>query len=313
MAHFKKGAKITLSNKTAVVIDEFIASGEQADVYRAHIVGTNKPVALKHFYHDGYANNKDGFYKKVKELTDKPSPHPELCWPIAITEQAPDKSFAYIMPFADGYKSLAGIIKNTEKQPTEHKVALLIKIALILDALHSNGLVFGDTSHRNILYKVENGNISVKFIDCENVSAKGEFYGLRGSERYQAPELLVKNFTNELYPNTKQTDCFAFQVLAFRILLRRHPLDGKRTRSIRADDLKAYKEFFGIRPRFIFDGTENSPDDNPLVTKRWLALPEPLKDYFKSAFSQKSLVYQPETRPDIKSFLRAALASYYTK
>lgn len=311
MAHFKKGSKVVMSKKTVVIIDKFIGNGSQADVYKAHIVGTNTPVAFKHFYHDGYASNKDGFYRKVRELTEKVSPHPDLCWPIAITNQAKDKSFAYIMPFANGYNSLADIINNVEKLIPEHKAVLLVKIARVLDTLHSSGLIFGDISHLNILYKIENGNILIKLIDCENISEKGEFYGLRGSERYQPPEFLVKNFNNELYPNTKHSDCFAFHVLAFRVLLRRHPLDGKRTRSVRIDDPQAYTEFFGIRPRFIFDGNENEVDDNPMIIKRWNELPEPLKEYFRTAFSQKSLVYQTETRPDTKSFIRAALMSYY--
>lgn len=50
MAHFKEGSKVVLSKKTVVVIDKFIGNGSQADIYKAHLLGTDTPVAFKHFY-----------------------------------------------------------------------------------------------------------------------------------------------------------------------------------------------------------------------------------------------------------------------
>ncbi|MBO7217353.1 MAG: hypothetical protein J6V50_01485 [Clostridia bacterium] len=312
MAHFKQNAKVKLCDpaKNRVVIDEFIGSGSQADIYKAHIESSKKLVAAKHCYFR-FANNKNGFYNKVVELTKTPCPHPDLCWPEAVSRLAPDKSFVYTMPLVEGYKSLAGVINNTDNLSTGYKIVLLTKIALVLETLHSKGFVFGDISHNNILYKIEkDGNLSVKFIDCENISSKTEFYGLRGSERYQAPELLIPTFDGSFSPPTTYSDRFAFQVLAFRVLIRRHPLDGKLTRSVRIDNPEAYREFFGIRPKFIFDGSENAPDDNPKIAERWNALPEPIKDFFKISFSQKCLVSSPAARPPIKAFLNAALAAY---
>lgn len=310
MAHFKEGTKVTISNGTSYKIEmlELIGSGNQADIYKAKNKETNEFVAAKHCYYR-FANDKVNFYKKVFELSKTPAPHPDLCWPQGVSKLAADKSFVYTMPLVGSeYKSLSGVIKNKDGLTVKQKVILLKKAALILDALHTKGYVFGDISHNNILYKIDkNGDVYVKFIDCENISNRNEFFGMMGSEKYQPPEMLIPDFKGNYATPTKESDIFAFQVLAFRVLIRRHPLDGEQARSRRADDNTAYKQFYGMCPRFIFDGTENSP--NKTIETRWEALPYPMQVFFKNAFSQSCLLNK-NSRSDMKTFLKMLEISY---
>lgn len=312
MAHFDKGDMIPFRNEqnTVLRVDELIGSGSQADVYRALDILSGCYVAAKHCY-GPYADNKDLFYQKVKVLARNAPPHPDLCWPMAVSPLTKDKTFVYTMPLLKGYRCLTGVITGKDQLTDQQKAQIIYKAAAVMMALHEKKFVHGDISDRNIMYRLESdGSISVKFIDCENISLPGFSFGLQGSGKFRAPELLLPDPDRDddrPQPPSKSSDCFAMQVLALRCFLRRHPLDGELARSRRADDHDGFLEYYARNPRFIFDGTTNSPGPN--VTAKWKKLPMPMQIYFRDAFSQRSL-HHKECRSGMEE-LRCCLSLSY--
>ena len=67
MSYFERGDCLTVGGDR-IVIDEFLSSGMQADVYRVIDVDRGKHgkhMVIKHLYGD-YCNNKKLFFNKVK-------------------------------------------------------------------------------------------------------------------------------------------------------------------------------------------------------------------------------------------------------
>lgn len=292
MAHFNPNDMVPFhdQDRTVLRMGQLIGSGSQADVYLALDILQNRYVAAKHCY-GNYANNRELFYKKVRALARHDSPHPDLCWPANVSPLTKEKSFLFTMPLLEGYRPLTGVITGKDGLTMAQKVRLLYDAADILRSLHEKKFVYGDISDRNILYRLEpDGRIRVKFVDCENITLPGFSFGLQGTGKYRAPELLLPDPDREDgHPQAPSihSDAFAFQVLAFRVLLRRHPLDGELARSCRADDHEGFLEYYARQPRFIFDGNLNPP--GPEVTKKWKQLPALMQVYFQDCFCQRSL------------------------
>ncbi len=312
MAHFKVNDIVPFHDKrnTVLKMEQLIGSGAQADVYKAYDILNRQYVAAKHCY-GAYASNKGLFYKKVQALSQHPAPHPALCWPIALSPLTKNASFLYIMPLLDGYRPVTGVINRTDKLTELQKAQLLMKLAEALDALHSRKFVYGDISAQNILYRIDaDGSVDVRLIDCENVSLPGFSFGLQGSGRFRAPELLLPDPSREdggPQPPSVYSDAYAFQVLAFRVLLRRHPLDGALSRTVPMDDHEGFLRYYARAPLFIFEGTKNDP--GPRVTANWEALPQPMQLFFRYCFSQKAL-HHKEERLGMKEFMLILKKSY---
>lgn len=292
MAHFKAGDIVPFHDKpnTVLRIDKLIGAGTQADVYAALDIMNSTHVAVKHCY-GPYAENKPLFYKKVQLLASHSAPHPDLCWPGSVSPLTREHSFLYTMPLLSGYRTLTGAITNEDNLTGQQKAVILYKAAQVLQKLHDQKFVYGDISDRNIMYRIDpSGEIDVKFIDCENITLPGFSFGLQGSGKFRAPELLLPDPNrDDGRPQSPsiESDVFAFQVLAFRVLLRRHPLDGELARSRRADDHDGFLEYYARNPRFIFDGKTNPPSD--AIARKWSCLPDPMKIFFMDSFSQRCL------------------------
>ena len=312
MAHFQKDDIVPFRDgqNTVLRMGEMIGSGSQADVYCGLDILQRRYVAVKHCY-GPYADRKELFYKKVQTLARHAPPHPDLCWPISVSPLTKDKAFLYTMPLLEDYRTLTGVITGRDALTDQQKAVILNKAARILQALHDGGFVYGDISDRNIMYRMEHdGTVSVKLIDCENVTLPGSSFGVQGSGKYRAPELLLPDPDREdgrPQPPSFFSDLFAFQVLAFRVLLRRHPLDGELARSRGADDHESFLEYYARKPRFIFDGKTNSP--GPRITRKWEMLPRPMQDYFRICFCQEAL-HRKESRPDMAALCRCLTKSY---
>ncbi len=294
MPHFKNGAIVPFrdANDTIVKMGKLIGSGSQGDVYEAMDIRDGCRVAVKHCY-GLYASDRELFYEKVKLLAASKPPHPDLCWPIAVSPFTSGGSFLFCMPLLENYRALTGVITGRDPLTEDQKAVLAYKIAKIFRSLHSQGFILGDVSDRNILYRRDSatGEIHVKVIDVDSLGMDGRgSLGMNGSGKYRAPELLLPDpARRDGRPGcpTKESEYYAIACLVFRIFLRRHALDGEYARSFRADDPEGFLEAYARNPRFIFDGTDNDP--GPVVTSKWERLPHPMQLYFRVAFSRHSL------------------------
>lgn len=82
MPYFREGDCITVGNER-IVVEKFLSSGMQADVYRVVNFDKKKHMVIKHLYGD-YCSNKKLFYRKVKLLSTHSAPHVRLIWPKEV-------------------------------------------------------------------------------------------------------------------------------------------------------------------------------------------------------------------------------------
>lgn len=111
----------------------------------------------------------------------------------------------------------------TRTGSTRRRLIALSKCASILARLHSTGLVYGDISTNNVFIG-EDDSREVWLIDADNMRFEqvkgGSTFITRG---YGAPEVVRGNDASR-----PRTDCWAFAVMAFKILALCHPFKGKK-------------------------------------------------------------------------------------
>mgnify|MGYP002576749739 FL=1 len=300
MSYFERGDCLTVGGDR-IVIDEFLSSGMQADVYRVIDVDRGKHgkhMVIKHLYGD-YCNNKKLFFNKVKILSTHPAPHARLIWPQGVSafDEKTD-SFVYLMEeVPEEYEPIALIMKHQNRLTAEQKIQICIQMAEVFSSLGSNGFIYSDISGTNIRYGIDsNGRTDVRVIDCDNVSLRGESLGVAGSGLFRAPEVMLG-----CSAPTEFSDAYALTVAVFRILIGSHPLDGIYThRQPLTPEL--VQEYFGKTPEYIFsEGTKNGPTEE-YYRERFEHLPPQLQLYFNVMFSKESL-HHPEKRPTAQMLL----------
>lgn len=177
-----------------------------------------------------------------------------LSQPLAIL-----KSHAgYVMTFMNGMKSFESFLKLKETIETipswlcdddgkpvlnaeiwanycisgglRTRLHALYKVSELLASLHMNGLVYGDISAGNLMYKRSGQQILGGLIDADNINfaGKSKTYFTPG---YGAPEIVTGNNGATIF-----SDAYAFAVAAFYILTMMHPFKGSKVIGAAADD-----------------------------------------------------------------------------
>jgi|GEM_PF-1199604 Uncharacterized protein with protein kinase and helix-hairpin-helix DNA-binding domains len=97
----------------------------------------------------------------------------------------------------------------------------VFEIGQVLQQLHQRGVVIGDVSDNNILFRSSGQPSDIHFIDVDSWgvgSLKPDAY----TEIFTAPECYGRNGLSL----TKESDMFSYAVLAFNMLARIHPFNG---------------------------------------------------------------------------------------
>ncbi len=114
---------------------------------------------------------------------------------------------------------------------TRRRLLALSKCASILARLHSAGLVYGDISPNNI-FVGDGDSPEVWLIDADNLRfERTHGGGAVWTPNYGAPELVQGRDSSR-----PRSDCWAFSVLAFRMLALCHPFLGKKVLEPENDD-----------------------------------------------------------------------------
>lgn len=131
--------------------------------------------------------------------------------------EMPDKKFAQDLLF------------YAQTGSTRSRLYALYKCAAILARLHNSGIVYGDISDKNVfidenIFKGDNNPCRCWLIDADNLRLET----LRGGRivltpRFGAPEVVQGKDVSR-----PRTDCWAFAVMAFQMLVLRHPFIGKK-------------------------------------------------------------------------------------
>jgi serine/threonine protein kinase len=114
----------------------------------------------------------------------------------------------------------------TDTGSTCRRLLALSKCASILARLHAAGLVYGDISLNNV-FVGEGDSREVWLIDADNLrfelSERGNTIITPFTLKYGAPEIV-----QGCDQSRPRTDCWAFAVMAFRVLALCHPFIGKK-------------------------------------------------------------------------------------
>lgn len=137
----------------------------------------------------------------------------------------------YIAEFASGMIPIAALKLNSQNDNLSEwylssggllkRYNILIRLAALIRALHSKGLVYCDLSPNNVFISEKNEYSNVFLIDLDNLRYKTSIINNIYTPFYGAPEVISNNA-----PNTTMSDCFSFSILAYELLTLNHPLIG---------------------------------------------------------------------------------------
>lgn len=118
-------------------------------------------------------------------------------------------------------------------------VGLMLDASVKLEKLHKSGKIVGDISDTNILVKFINNIYTSFYIDCDSFGI-GNLQPDVYTEMYTDPNAYDKY---EDVIQSKETDMYAFAILAFKILTRMHPFNGtyKKDEDMNTVDRMKYK------------------------------------------------------------------------
>ena len=266
-----------------------LGTGTQGEVWKAADGG--KPVAVK-LYHRRTATPEQK--AALERLVAKGPPAPCFLWPTAMVEDAPSKTYGYIMDIREpSFRALTDFMARRIR-PSPSMRALLtagMKLASGFLRLHSRGLCYRDISDANVFFDPKTGDVCI--CDNDNVDVDGaETGGVLGTPRFMAPEVVRR----EAAPSAN-TDRYSLAALLFFILYGGHPLDGRREANIRCLDVPALDRLYGFEPLYIWDPDDDSNHpvpgihDNPIDFRR--VYPRTLTDLFQRSFTE-GLHYPPK-------------------
>ncbi len=282
-------------------VDDYIGGGGQGEVYQAEL--DSRPVALK-WYYQQIVNGDPELRSRLEMAIRRGAPSRHFLWPVDLATRSPptpsDTTFGYVMPLRPpGYKGMAPLMKGSIVATFRTLATAGFELADAFQQLHSKGLCYRDINFGNVFLDPATGKILV--CDNDNVDINGTPGVIRGTAMFMAPEIL----RGKAMPST-ETDLFSLSVLLFHILLRHHPLEGRRERLIHCLDVKAQRRLHGEEPVFIFDPEDESnrpvpgEQDNALIF--WDIYPTHLKRLFIRAFTsgirdpQSGRVFESEWR-----------------
>lgn len=241
--------QVTDMENRKYTLGDIIGQGGQGAVYR---VKKDCDIAVK------LVTDKDGLPLKtddaIRDVSQKLTDIRILPLPYDINLSRPLtvlKSHAgYVMSLMSDMKSFAAFLKLNDKvekyppwlsddkqQPISGaevwfnfcktgglrtRLHALYKISELLAAIHAKGLVYGDISSGNLMYKETESGITAGLIDTDNINFAGK------SKTYFTPGFGAPEITTGKSDATVYSDSYAFAVVAFLVLTMLHPFKGKK-------------------------------------------------------------------------------------
>ena len=263
-------------------IGKLIGSGGEGAVYEDR----NDPHMVIKVLHRQHATPERA--AKLQAMRDNPPPDTQaLSWPNAVKYDA--DGLRYQMPKAPegagtAYRFIAAKERRQlpqHRQGYEYRTKIGIRIAEAFRGLHAMGVRIGDVNPSNILVRADG---SVMLIDCDSFQIPGPpghqpYPCVVGSPEYTAPE--TEDFRRQF--RSHDSDNFALAVLLYQLLGNgSHPYAGIDT--LAADSISNIRERIKGH-RFAHHPREGRWRPTPGQMRSWRAMPGPVQNTFRQAFS----------------------------
>lgn len=244
---------------------------------------------------------------RIERLIEKGSPNERFLWPLSLLIKSGSSGFGYLMPLRESrYSGLSPVVRGKVRASLSAVATAGIQLSDSLLQLHAKGLCYCDISFGNIFLDARSGDVAI--CDNDNVTVnRDKNITVLGTMRFMAPEVV----RGEALPST-QTDLYSLAVFFFYMLMREHPLHGKKESSMHCMDDPAALEIYGKHPVFMFDPKDRSNEPHPEyhahVELLWRLCPSYLRKLFLRSFTDG--IRDPEHGRVRESEWRSALCRW---
>src|SRR5690349_8671795 len=148
----KPGQKVrTSSSRGDCVIEKFLGSGGQGEVYQAKLDG--KPVAIKWYYPASATPDQQ---KALETLIKIGAPSDRFLWPAELATTSATTGFGYVMPLRDRrYRSIVDLMKRRIEPSFRALATAGLELSHSYLQLHTKGLCYRDISFGNAFFRSE--------------------------------------------------------------------------------------------------------------------------------------------------------------
>lgn len=200
---------------------EQIGVGGMAAVYRARKVSIDKVVAIKVLF--PYLATDESYLERFQREAKAAASiqHENIVNVIDFGES--DGAFFIVMEYYDG-RTLEQLMKERPGLPTEVALRILLEVAYGLEAAHALDIVHRDVKPANIIVTNQGG---IKIADfglarkSDSMTMITEHGKVVGTPAYMSPEQAAGRAVGPA------SDIFSFGVVAYELLSRRKPFEGK--------------------------------------------------------------------------------------
>ncbi|MEL0649924.1 hypothetical protein V6246_00735 [Algibacter sp. TI.3.09] len=230
--------------------DNELGRGGQGVVYKTKNADTVIKIALDNELPIKDPTQIKSFHKKIKKLIFKPLPIDiNIARPVTVLKD----EAGYVMQLLNGMEPFSRLLpqelKKEEAANMEIPVFLeelskrdkraalyfthynksgglrkrlytLSRLAIVLNRLHTRGLVYFDISHNNVFINKDDIPL-VYLIDADNIEYESINKQTVYTPNFEVPELMQNS------PNSTYSDIYAFGILSFLTLTTKHPFDGE--------------------------------------------------------------------------------------
>ena len=257
-------------------------------------------------------NKKIEFNKKMKFLRRLNLENINVSLPIVLLA---NEHTGYIMELMDEMIPLSKLLVLEDgidiKQwylktgGIKRRLTLLLKLAKIVNDLHSEGLAFGDISPANIFISENPEYSEVQLIDCDNITPVSDI----GNDwiftaDYAAPEMIRE----ESGYNTL-TDAWSFSIIAFQLMTLNHPFKGIIFEEIEVEQADE-KLANGSLPWIFDNDTSNESTGNGVPPE--LVVSPKMMLLFQKTFAQSKSIDTRATMQEWITVLETVLYSLQT-